>query len=188
MALDWAENVVPIPVSELQPFANTSCYSKPMVDERSIARRTLEDEFDPEKPEASYIQYLHRVFGFPHTSPNTMKEADFETAYNMALWSRCHDCQIVFKTDKRYTNHLRPKTVDQVELFLCPQNKAFTELETTQLKFNCTICKKDFDDSKRPKKQMGQHLITKKHMAKVNTEIEHREHQRLCDLVGISVD
>ena len=118
-----------------------------------------------------------------------MSEADFEHAYeSMAIWSKCEHCGIIYKDEKRYNAHLKPKVIDCMEQFICPHNPLFTELDRALAKFNCSLCKKDFDDNKRARKALKQHLKAKSHMAKVNTEEEHKEHQRLCDLVGISVD
>ncbi len=188
-ALTWSENLVPIAASELQPYAETTTYSTPMKSTHSIARGCIMEDWDPEKPEVSYIQYLNRCFGFPHTSPDTMNESDFEFAYaTMALYSPCKHCATIYKSDKRYTAHLQSFKINGIEEHLCPQHPSITKSQHDQALFNCILCKKNFADSKRPKKQLGQHLKTKGHMAKVNTELEHCEHQRLCDLVGISVD
>ena len=188
-ALTWGENLVPIPVSELQPYANKSSYSQPMVSRDSPEKLAIMGDWDPEKPAESYIMYLHRNFGYPHTSPDTMSEADFQfAATSLALWSPCIHCGTIFKSDKRYSEHLKAFKIKGVEEMVCPQFKAVTKKQRDQALFNCALCEKKFADSKRPKKQLGQHLKTKSHMAKVNTEEEHREHQRLCDLVGISVD
>ncbi len=190
-ATEWEKNIVPVSASELQPYADTTTFSRPMTTSCDPERDAQIMDFkstDEDKPDSSYIMYLHRVFGYPHTSPDTMTDSDFQTAYQMANWSRCHHCKIIFKVDKRYEAHLRSKVINSSEEFICPQSPAFTELERSQCLYNCSLCKKEFDDSQRPKKALAQHLKAKKHMAKVNTELEHSEHQRLCDLVGISVD
>ncbi len=187
-ALTWSENLVPVPVSELQPYAASSLPSKPNETTCNPEKWACIMDFKPDKADTSYVLYLNRTFGFPHTSPDTMGDSDHETAYHMALWTRCPHCRIIFKNPDGYDKHKRKKTINSIQEYLCPQSPAFSEVERTQLLFNCTICEKNFDDSKRPPKQLKQHLITKKHMAKVNTELEHKEHERLCNLVGISVD
>ncbi len=187
-ALTWSENLVPIPVSELQPYAES--HSLPsMKIKHTIAKGAILLDWDPENPEVSYIQYLNRCFGFPHTSPDTMTEGDFEAAYTtMALYSPCKHCATIYKSDKRYTAHLKSFKINGTEEHLCPQHPSITKSQHDQAQFNCTLCKKDFNDNKRAKKALQQHLKAKSHMAKVNTTDEHREHHRLCNLVGISVD
>ncbi len=187
-ALTWAENLPVIPASELQPYAKTTTFSRSMRTTCNPERDAHITDFDVDKPEESHIMYLHRVFGFKHTSPDTMTDSDFETANAMALWSRCHHCGIIFKDPDNYAKHLRSKVINFMNKHICPQHPLFTDLERIQALFNCTICQKSFDNNQRPKKALGQHLKGKKHMASVNTTDEHREHHRLCNLVGISVD
>ena len=185
-ALTWSENIVPVSASELQPYAETTSFSRPMTT-CNPERDAIITDFEKDE-EKSYLRYLHRVFRYPHTSPGTMTDSDFETAYQMAKWSRCHHCKIIFKEPKRYDAHLKAKTIDFMEKFICPHHPLFTDADRAQAQFNCSLCKKSFDDNKRAKKALAQHLKAKSHMAKVNTEAEHIEHERLCDLVGISVD
>ena len=183
-ATEWEKNIVPIPLSDLQPYAEASSYSRPVPSTRSEARGAIEDDFETSDPGKSYLEYLNRVFGFPHTSPDTMKESDFEKAFGMKLWSKCPCCNIIFKGDKRFDAHLKSVYIDGVDTQVCPKHNE----DSKKAMFNCTLCKKNFDSNKRAKKALQQHLKAKSHMAKVNTEEEHKEHERLCDLVGISVD
>ncbi len=190
-ATEWEKNIVPVSASELQPYADTTTFSRPMTTSCDPERDAQVMDFkstDEDKPDSSYIMYLHRVFGYPHTSPDTMTDSDFQTAYQMANWSRCHHCNIIFKDPDNYKGHLKKKVINFMNKHICPQHPLFTDLDRTQAQFNCSICKKDFDDSQRPSKQLKQHLKTKSHMAKVNTTDENREHDRLCNLVGIPVD
>ena len=186
-ALDWEKNIIPIPVSELQPYAEASEFSRPMRTACNPERDAITNNYN-ENPEKSYIMYLHRTFGFPHTSPDTMTDSDFERASQMALWTYCEHCDTIFKDEDRHKKHLKPKKVDEIMTTMCPCNPQFTDKEREQAKFNCSLCKKNFDSNKRAKKALQQHLKAKSHMAKVNTENEHKEHERLCKLVGIDVD
>ena len=151
-ALDWEKNIIPIPVSELQPYAGSSKFSFPMGDRRSPPRSAIERDFMESEPGKSYIDYLRRVFGYPHTSPATMTEADFEQAYAMAPWTYCKHCNTIFQDDDRYKKHLKPKKIDKIMTSVCSCNPLFTQTERELAKFHCTLCKKNFDSNKRAKK------------------------------------
>ena len=192
-ALNWEDNIQPIPVSQLQPFVKND--TTPKMKATTTAQEgqsCIVMDYHSGPPEKSYIQYLHRVFGFPHTSPDTMTERDFTQAYSMAIWSRCHHCHICYKTEKSFDGHMRFFDIQKEKCVVrekrCPKDPAVTEAQANKVLYNCTLCNKSFGHNKRPKNNLGNHLRRKGHMEKVNSEEEHKEHERLCHLAGITVE